>query len=268
MQFGVIGYGAVARNLIKAQAGGKLGRARLGAVLVREGKRLSEEEMAANTWPVCDRLEHFLKLPIRLVVEAAGQQALRQYAVPVLEAGKDLLVVSYGAFGDEEFYQQCLEAADRGGGRLYLCSAALTGLDGIQAVATEAISEVTHIVRKPPKAWLGTPAEQMVDLMSLTEPYLIYDGPARGAVTRFPANVNIACAVSLAGIGLDRTRLQIWADPYINVNAQEIMVIGETATLHVKAWDVPSENPKSGKITYGGIIKALRNLAGPVMIGV
>lgn len=268
MQFGVIGFGAVARNLIGAQATGKLGRARIGAVLVRNLAKVSPEAQKQAGCPIYDDLNRFLASPIRVVVEAAGQPALRQYAVPVLEAGKDLLVISYGAFGDEEFYRECVAAAERGGGRLMLCSAALTGLDGLQSVATEPVEEVTHIVRKPPRAWLGTPAEEMVDLMSLTAPFLIYDGPARGAVTRFPQNVNIACAVSLAGIGLDRTRLQIWADPFISVNAQEIRVRGETATLQINAWDVPSENPKSGKITYGGLIKALRNLAGPVVIGV
>lgn len=237
-------------------------------MLVRNRAKISPAEMDRIGCPVYDNLTQFLASPVRVVVETAGQEALRQYAVPVLESGKDLLVISYGAFGDEEFYERCVAAADRGGSRLMLCSAALTGLDGIQAAATAGVSEVVHIVRKPPVAWLGTPAEQMVDLMSLKEPFLIYDGPARGAVTRFPANVNIACAVSLAGIGLDRTRLQIWADPYIKVNAQEIRLIGEIVTLQVNAWDVPSENPKSGKITYGGLIKALRNLAGPVMIGV
>lgn len=268
VQFGLIGYGAVGRQLVAAQEAGQLGRARLGALLVRSPEKLDAAERQRLGSPVCGSLEEFLATPIRVAVETAGQTALRQYAAPVLESGRDLLVISYGAFGDAAFYERCLAAADRGGSRLLIASASLAGLDGIQAAATGHVSEVVHSVRKPPHAWLGTPAEQMVDLTHLREPFLIYDGPARGAVTRFPANVNVGCAVALAGIGLDRSRLQIWADPYITVNVQEIRVIGALGTIQVSMQDVPSDNPKSGRLTYGGLIKALRNLAGPVMIGV
>jgi aspartate dehydrogenase len=123
-------------------------------------------------------------------------------------------------------------------------------------------------VRKDPSAWYGTEAEQLCDLASLREPRTIYRGSVREGAARYPQNVNISAVVALAGLGLDRTELIIVADPTIRTHVIEIVAEGAFGSFRFSEEVEPTaENPKTGKLVAMAVIKTIRQLAAPVVIG-
>jgi aspartate dehydrogenase len=142
-------------------------------------------------------------------------------------------------------------------------------LDGIKSAVIGEIVHVTHTTRKPPVGLDGAPylVERSISLAGLQEEKEIFTGSAREACRGFPANVNVTAAVSLAGIGPDRTRVRILAVPGLTRNCHDIDVEGEFGKLHVHIENVPSENPKTGKLTALSIIRAVQDVVDPVRIG-
>jgi len=257
----MIGYGQIGQALHTAIRDGVAGgAAEVVVVLVRDRSR--HTPIVAT--PITDDLDEFLGFDVDLVVEVAGHAALRDYVLAVLEAGCDLLTVSVGAFADPAFLESVESTARRTGRRVLVPSGAIAGLDMIAAAALAPLDSVTHTTRKPPRAFtreqLGTDEEP-------PEPRLLFDGPARDGVGRFPENVNVAAAVSLAGIGLDRTRLRVYADPTVTRNVHEVEVVGHFGTLSLHVENEPSDNPKTGRIVPLSVAKAIRNLSAPMVIG-
>jgi len=147
---------------------------------------------------------------------------------------------------------------------------ALLGLDAVRAAAQGTIESVTMVTRKPPRGLAGAPhiEAQGIDLASVREPLKVFDGGAREGARGFPANVNVAAALSLAGIGPDRTRLQVWADPGVTRNTHRIVVEADSARFEMMIENVPSEaNPRTGKITALSMIAALIALRAPLKVG-
>ncbi len=178
------------------------------------------------------------------------------------------MAVSVGAFIDEELLADVRAAAERCGRRVIVPSGAMLGLDGIAAASIGRVDRVTITTRKPPSAWIGTSAEKFLDLEAVTQPVCIYEGPAREAVRLFPQNVNVAAAVSLAGIGLDRTVIQVMVDPTITRNMHEVRLEGEFGELGVYVQSIPSPlNPKTGLLTPMSVIRSLRNYTASFIIG-
>jgi aspartate dehydrogenase len=210
--------------------------------------------------------EQFLAEPLDLVVELAGQEAVQQHAEAVLQAGKDLLIISVGALGDDALYDRLLRAAEASGARLLLPSGAIGGLDAVSSAAVGGLDEVTITTRKPPAA-LQTDTERDAWLASAQDaPVLLYEGAAREAVRLFPANVNVSAALSLAGVGFDRTQIRIYADPTVTRNTHEVHARGWFGELRFTIMNVPTENPKTGRITALSVLKAIRNLQAPVVL--
>ena len=265
LRIGLIGCGAIGRRLAEAIVGGEAGRAELVAVLVRHPERVAPELSARPGCLVTNDAADFLATSMDLVVEVAGHDALKAYGEDVLRQGKDLLLISVGALADPTFEQRLYRAAHDYGQRVYLATGAIAGLDAIAAGAVGGLHSVTHSVRKPP-AGLLAPDEIAAAVASGT-PRVLYEGPAREAALRFPENVNVAAAVSLAGMGLDRTTVRVVADPTVVRNTHEIEVRGEFGELRVILQNIPSENPKTGRLTAMSMIKALRNLTADVVVG-
>jgi len=187
-------------------------------------------------------------------------------AKKVFPAGKDLMVISVGALLE---HPEVMAESRRTGCRLYVPSGAIAGLDGIKSACVGQISHVTHTTRKPPLGLEGAPylAERGISLVGLSEEKEVFSGSAREACRGFPANVNVTGAVSLAGIGPDQTRVRILAVPGLLRNCHDIDVEGEFGKLHVHIENVPSENPKTGKLTALSIIRAVQDVVDPVRIG-
>ncbi|MBI4492916.1 MAG: aspartate dehydrogenase [Chloroflexi bacterium] len=264
VKIGLLGFGTIGRRVAELVREGKAGETELVAVLVRDPARVAPETAARYGVKVMVDAADFLDTEMDLVVEAAGQQALHQYAEWVLRANKHLMAISVGAFADAEFLARVRHLAHDRGRQVLVPSGAIAGLDAISAAALSELEEVTHTTRKPPRAFT---AEQLKGIQP-TEPTLLYDGPAREGVRLFPENVNVAAAVSLAGIGLERTRLRVIADPTVVRNTHEVEVRGFFGQLRLVIENIPTENPRTGRIVALSIAKALRNLSAPVVIGV
>ncbi|HZO27964.1 MAG TPA: aspartate dehydrogenase [Chloroflexota bacterium] len=263
---GLIGYGAIGRRLAKAIVAGEAGHCELGAVLVRRPERIDQDTVAKLGCTVTGDAADFLATRLDLVVEVAGHDALKAYAEDILRQGKDLLLISVGALADPRFEKRLHRAAHDYGQRVYLASGAIAGIDAISAAAVGRLDSVTHSVRKPPAGLL--PPDEVAQAEASGEPRVLYEGPAREAALRFPENVNVAAAVSLAGLGLDRTIVRVVADPTVVRNTHEIEARGEFGELRIVLQNIPTENPKTGRLTAMSMVKALRSLTAEVVVGI
>jgi aspartate dehydrogenase len=266
LRVGLIGFGAIGRRLAQAIAAGEAGHCELGAILVRRPERIDDAAREQIGCMVTGDAADFLATRLDLVVEVAGHDALKAYAEDILRQGKDLLLISVGALADPHFEARLHRAAHDYGQRVYLATGAIAGLDAIAAGAVGGLDSVTHSVRKPPAGLL--PPDEIAQAVASGEPRVLYEGPAREAALRFPENVNVAAAISLAGLGLDKTTVRIVADPTVIRNTHEIEARGEFGELRIVLQNIPTENPKTGRLTAMSMIKALRNLTAEVVVGV
>jgi aspartate dehydrogenase len=161
------------------------------------------------------------------------------------------------------------QLAEKHGCRIRVPSGAVAGLDGMKGAREGGITSVTMETRKPPRGLAGAPwiEQQKIDLDSITKETLVFEGPATEAVKAFPANVNVVAAVSLASIGPARTRIKIYAVPGQERNQHRVTVEGEFGRLTIEIENVPSENPRTGKLSYLSAIAMLRELGASVQIG-
>ena len=262
MKLGLIGHGAIARHLLTALDAGALPGVEVPAVLVRKPRA------ATGPRAITGDAARFLRHGFDAVLECAGHEAVRAHGEGVLRSGADLIVTSVGAFADDAFFARIRGAAEAAGRRLILPSAGIGALDILSAAATGGLAEVVVTVRKDAASWRGTAAERDHDLDRLAGPAVLYDGPVRGGALLYPQNVNIAAAVALAGIGLDRTRLVIVADPAIASHQVEIAARGAFGSFRFAEDIVPSaENPKTGRLVAMALLKTVRQLRATLVVG-
>ncbi|MBI1777937.1 MAG: aspartate dehydrogenase [Proteobacteria bacterium] len=259
----MIGLGAIGGQVLDAIESGALPGVSVPAVLVRRPRP------PANRGPlITNDPERFFAHPFDAVLEGAGHESVRDHGERILDAGADLLVTSVGALADDLFRERLMEAARRNHRRLILPSAGIGALDILAGAAVGGLDHVEIVVRKQPEAWKGTPGETLVDLDRLTAPATLYEGPVREGAKAYPKNVNISAAVALAGIGLDRTRLTIVADPTITSHVVEVHARGAFGRFDFVEDVVPTaDNPKTGMLVGMAVIKAVRQLTQPMVIG-
>jgi aspartate dehydrogenase len=201
-----------------------------------------------------------------IVIECAPGRLLRSIVAPFAASGKTAVVLSAGALLDNE---DLIELARQNGGQIVVPTGALIGLDAVTAAAVGTIHSVRMVTRKPVQGLVGAPyiVENNIDIERITEPLKIFEGTAREAAKGFPANLNVAVALSLAGIGPDRTRLEIWADPGVTRNIHRVEVESDSARFSMSIENIPSENPKTGIITALSVIAWLRKQRAPLRVG-
>ena len=258
LRVGIAGYGAIGRS-VAASLLAEVPGVRLVALGVRTAVEapgrgvlvVGSEDLAAH---------------VDLVVECAPAAALVGIAGPVLRAGKSVVVLSCAAL----LRHPELEGLARAhGGRILVPTGALLGLDAVLAAAEGVIHSVRMITRKPPGGLAGAPhlVTHGIDVSGLVAPLLVFSGTAREAAVGFPANVNVAAALSMAGIGADRTTIDIWADPGVTRNIHRIEVESDAARLELQIENVPSANPKTGRITAQSVVALLRKMGAPLAVG-
>jgi aspartate dehydrogenase len=261
---GVVGLGAIGRRVCQALDAGLPG-VRLAAATARDRARaetfLKALRVPAPFLPLDD-----LVAASEVVVEASTQAHLQEVAPKALGAGRDLVVLSCGALLGRADW---VALAERHGGRILVPSGAIAGLDGVKGGAIGPITSVTMESRKAPAGWAGAPwvVEQKIDLAAIREETLLFEGPATAACPAFPANVNVLAALSLAGIGPERTTTRIYAVPGLERNTHRIRVEGEFGSLAIEVRNVPSENPRTGRLSYLSTIALLRDLGATLRIG-
>ena len=261
---GIVGCGAIGRALLRAVDGGSL------AVPVAGVTSKTEKTARDFLFTLCHPPPHLdLAALIErsdLVIEAAGGTVVPDLARAVFAAGRDLMVISVGALLD---HPEIIERSRETGCRLFIPSGAIAGLDGIKSACVGQVSHVTITTRKPPQGLEGAPylVEHGISLAGLHEELEVFSGTAREACRGFPANVNVAAAVSLAGLGPDRTKMRILAVPGLKRNCHDIEVEGEFGRLAVHVENVPSENPRTGRLTALSIIRSVQDAVDSVRIG-
>ena len=261
----IAGLGAVGMALARSITQGAIPNMEIVAAAVRDKTkaRLMLDGIGCNA-PLIDLNE--LHLAADVVVECAPASMLDQIVRPVVAAGKKVVVLSVGGLLS---HPDLLEIAEENGGQIIVPTGALLGLDAVCAAAEGEIRSVTMVTRKPVNGLLGAPylAENGIDIKDIKEPLCVFKGSAREAAKGFPANLNVAVALSLAGIGPDRTQLEIWADPNVTRNIHRILVDSDAARLEMAIENVPSENPKTGRITVLSVISVLRKLNAAIRVG-
>lgn len=251
LRIALIGHGAIGQMLFDVFKEKKPPIDIVG-VLVRPGRARDVQKKVGRKVAVVETLPALLKLKPDVVVEAASQQAVREWGEAILKKGIDLMVIATGAYGDAKLWKKHVAAAARSGARLRLPSGAIAGLDGLLAMRLGTLERVKYTSIKPPHAWSGTPAETDFDLPSIRTPTVIFRGTPAEAGRLYPKNANLAVTVALCGAGLDRTEIELVADPTLppGTNANRLEVVADSGELRLERHgrSMP-DNPKTGVLT-------------------
>ena len=265
MKVGIAGYGAIGKVIGEALDHGIHGLELVG-VCVRNIER-GHLRMSSLNHPVPVMSAEELADTCDIIVECVPKEGFNSIAVPALNEDKILVTVSAaGIIANPE----TVKIAKSGKGRIILATGALLGLDAVRAASEGEIKEVVMVTKKPPNALAGAPylVKNDISVTGLNEPKLVFNGSAKEGADGFPANVNVAAALGLAGIGPDKTKLEIWADPNLSRNTHSIRVVADSANFEMSIENVQSEEkPGTGKITALSVIACLRGLVSPLKVG-
>jgi aspartate dehydrogenase len=265
LKVGLAGLGAVGLEVARRLETGISGLA-LSAVSARDHDKARRNLPDAGTRIPLVAPEALADI-CDVVVEGLPPKMFRALAESVIARGRIFMPLSVGQLLEN---WDLVDLAKANGARILVPTGALIGLDAVRAAAEGEIRSVTMITRKPPGGLDGAPylVEHNIVLKGLTAPKKVFDGTAREGARGFPANVNVAAALSLAGIGPDKTRLEIWADPALSRNTHRIEVDADSARFSMMIENVPSvENPRTGKITALSAVAALRGLVAALKVG-
>ena len=266
VKLGIAGLGAIGMAVARAVDAGRVPGIDLVAVSARDRAKAQRTTAGFKSVPPIVGLAELAEAA-DVVVECLPTSQFAAVAGPAVERGRIFMPLSVGALID---HMDLVERARATGARIVVPTGALLGLDAVRAAAEGRIASVKIVTRKPPMGLAGAPllVERGIDLEGLKEPLKIFEGSAREAIAGFPANVNVAVALSLAGIGPDATRAEIWADPEVTRNTHTIVVRSDSSDLTMTIENIPSEeNPRTGKITALSVLAALRRLTAPLVVG-
>ena len=267
-RFGILGFGAIGRSIVAAVAQAPVTGYQLTALLVRPAQLADAQASVPPGVVATADISTLLALAPDVIVEAAGHAAVAAHAEQVLRQGAQLLLLSVGALADAGLQARLDQAARAGGTALVLPVGAIAGLDGLLALRQAGLQRVRYTSTKPPRAWLGTPAQQGFDLLALREATVVFEGTARQAALAFPKNANLAAAVALAGLGLDATTVQLVADPAATGNTGQIDAEGATSRLRVTVSGASSAgNPKTSGIVGFSVLSCLVNAGAAIRFG-
>jgi len=267
-RIGLIGLGGIGESILDAWRARPLPGYEFAALLVRPHQLQVASLAALPGMLVTDRLEAFLDAGLSVAIEAAGQNAVRESAISVLQSGSDFFVISTGALADAGFRQQLMAQAEIGSGRLVVPVGATAGLDGLLAMRQDGLIRVTYTSVKPPRAWKGTPAEAQFDLDHMAARTVIFSGPADTAALAYPKNANLAATVALAGLGFAATRVDLVADPAASGNTGRIEAESTHSSLTViVSGRAAARNPKTSAITGMSVLSALENRQATLSFG-
>ncbi|MDB5966682.1 MAG: hypothetical protein JWQ72_3182 [Polaromonas sp.] len=257
----LIGYGAIGQAICRRLQGSAL--VKVTHVVVRPQR----VDAVQSGLPAGIRAVAAVPAGTALALECAGHEALASHVLGALGKGTECAVMSVGALSEPGLPEQLAAAAAQGRTQMHLLAGAIGGIDAIAAARQAGLTDVTYTGRKPPLGWKGSAAEAVVDLAGLTRATVIFEGSAREAASTYPKNANVAATVSLAGLGLDATRVQLIADPAVSDNIHEIVARGEFGEMQVTMRGKPlADNPKTSALTVLSALRFLNNRAAALTI--
>jgi aspartate dehydrogenase len=262
---GLVGCGTIGTQLALAIESGNIANASLLGLfdIVNSNAKSLKSKLKSNPELYADS-EGLINSSSDIIIEAASQQAVREFGKPIVEANKDIMIMSVGALADTTFLAELLElaAVTKGRSRIYVPTGAIAGIDAIRTVRNH-LDSLMLTTTKSPKALAGAPFFETseVSLENITKITAIYEGSAAEAVKLFPANVNVAAVLSLAGIGADKTKVRIVVDPQATTNQHEIMATGSFGDIKITVNNVTSPgNPKTSFLAILSAIECLRSI--------
>ena len=262
----IAGLGAIGMQVAGTLDKGEIGGMRLAAVSARDLNRAADR-ISGFAHPPAVVEATLLAKYADIVIECAPKAIFEPLARSVIEAGRIFIPLSGGALLD---HMDLVDLARQTGARIFLPTGAIIGLDTVRAMAMGEVHQVTLQTRKPPGGLAGAPylEENGIDVRGITEATRVFSGTARQAAKGFPANVNVAAALSLAGIGPERTMVEVWADPGIDRNIQSVSIVSDSGEAEMTIRNIPSaENPRTGKITALSVIACLRRMTDTLVAG-
>jgi len=270
LRVAILGCGTIGRFVTDHIADGVVPRCELVAVYLRSPESRGRQHLDSRNIPWVTSLEELLGFSPDVVVEASTHDTVEAMGPEILSRGVDFVPLSLGAFVNPDLMETMVEAAEKGGSRLHIPSGGIGALDALQTALLGDVKKVTMTTRKYSTTWKGIPAvdELGVDLDNLKEPLLLFEGPARECMKKYPQSINIGAALSIAGIGFDRTIIRIYADPTVKYNTHEIHWEGSTGKVTVIFENTPV--PTNPKTTYQACLSTLfvlKNMTGSRIIG-
>ena len=265
---GLIGCGTIGSELALAIDSGKIKKAALVSLYDEVENVVVElkSKLQNKNTKTFSNFSQFISSPAfantDIIIEAASQDAVRKLARTIIQSGKDLIIMSTGALAEPDLLQELLDIASKKEGHIYVPSGAVAGIDAIRSVK-HLLNSVTITTTKNPKALAGAPFFEKTRIKpeKITHKKLIYEGTARDAVKEFPANVNVAAVLSLAGVGMDATKVKIIADPAASVNQHEITANGNFGEINIVVRNTPSpSNPKTSYLAILSAIECIRSI--------
>jgi aspartate dehydrogenase len=266
LKLAIAGLGAIGLAVARAVDAGRLPGIRLVAAAARDMEKARKATAGFKSPPRLMGLAELAEAA-DVIVECLPSAQFPAVAGPAVEEGRIFMPLSVGMLID---HMHLVDRARETGARIIVPTGALLGLDAVRAAAEGRIASVKIVTRKPPAGLAGAPllAKRGISVDGLKEPLRVFEGTAREAIAGFPANVNVAVALSLAGIGPDATRAEIWADPGVTRNTHTILVKSDSSDLTMTIENIPSEeNPRTGRITASSVLAALRRLTAPLVVG-
>jgi aspartate dehydrogenase len=266
IKLGIGGLGAIGLAVAKRIDAGAVPGISLAAVAVRDADKARTTLASFRSNPRLTTLAG-LAGTADVVLECLPSAQFAAIAEPAVRSGRIFMPLSVGALLN---HIGLIDLARETGAKIIVPTGALLGLDAVRAAAEGKITSARIVTRKPPNGLAGAPllVERGINVDDIKEPVRVFEGTARDAIAGFPANVNVAVALSLAGIGPDQTRIEIWADPGVTRNTHTVIVKSDSSDLAMTVENIPSaENPRTGRITGLSVLAALRRLTAPLVIG-
>lgn len=254
LNLGIIGCGAIGSDVAKtADKMKEFNKIFLYDIDKNASSKLNKIVKKSEIKPVKEFLND-----VDIVFEAASQKAVEEYAESILQKGIDLILMSVGSLLDSDFKNNLENTARKNKCKIYLPSGAVCGIDGVLSASIDEVYEVTLVTTKPSVS-LGKKYERRT---------IVYSGDAREAVKKFPMNLNVAASLSIAGIGFDKTKVEIVADPVVSRISHKILAHGSFGRLRAEVENMPNpNNPKSSYMASLSAIATLKRIINPIQIG-
>ena len=265
LQLAIAGLGAIGLAVARRVDAGEVPGLVLTAVAARDQDKARRSIAGFRSKPKLLDLAALAEAA-DVIVECLPPKHFAEIARAAVARGRIFMPLSVGALID---HMELVELARQTGARIIVPTGALLGLDAVRAAAEGKIASATIVTRKPPAGLAGAPllTERGLSVEGLKAPLRVFAGSAREAIAGFPANVNVAVALSLAGIG-DKTQVEVWADPTVTRNTHTVLVKSDSSDLTMTIENIPSEeNPRTGRITALSVLAALRRLTSPLVVG-